>query len=348
LKIKMPATKDLIAARVAILEAPRDLHFKEETLDPAAVGDGEVLAETIFSAISPGTELAAYTGAPPLRPGVVYPRLIGYCNVARVLACGKAVSGVVPGDRILTFSSHRSHFCIPATDVLAVLSDGIASEDAACAYLFHLGYDAVLKSGVRAGSEVIVIGLGVLGLTTVALAALAGARVFAISDHEASRQKALAFGATECFSRAESQRLDERLGPARAGVVVTTSNTWADWRLALEGAGQRGTIAVLGFPGRQETAIPFNPLDSAHFYMRQLCIMAVGMSPELPDSRGFLPFNERANLHRLLEWIQAGRLRPAGLVSRRFPGTQLGEAYECLLRREGNPLTYLLDWRAAQ
>ena len=344
----MPAEKELIAVRVAILKAPRDLHIKEETLDPTAVGDGEVLAETIISAISPGTELAAYTGAPPLRPGIVYPRLVGYCNVARVLACGKSVNSIAPGDRILTFSSHRSHFCIPASDVLAVLSAGVSSEDAACAYLFHLGYDAVLKSGVRPGSVVTVIGLGVLGLATVALAALAGARVFAISDHEASRQKALAFGATECFSRAENQRLADRLGPARASVIITTSNTWADWRLALEGAGQRGTIAVLGFPGRQETAIPFNPLDSAHFYMRQLCIMAVGMSPELPDSRGFLPFNERANLQGLLGWIQTGRLRPAELISRSFPSTQLGEAYESLLRREGNPLTFLLDWSDSQ
>lgn len=335
-------------ARIAMLDQPHSLRFEIETIDPSSLIPGEVLAETIVSAISPGTELAAYTGAPPLRPGIVYPRLVGYCNVARVLACGKAVSGVAPGDRILTFSSHRSHFCIPATDVLAVLSAGITSEDAACAYLFHLGYDAVLKSGVRPGSEVIVIGLGVLGLTTVALAALAGARVFAISDHEASRQKALVFGATECFSRAENQRLAERLGPARAQVVVTTSNTWADWRLALEGAGQRGTIAVLGFPGRQETAIPFNPLDSTHFYMRQLRIMAVGMSPELPDSRGFLPFNERANLQRLIDWIEAGRLRPAELVSGRFAGSQLADAYESLLRRERNPLTYLLDWSATR
>ncbi len=131
-------------------------------------------------------------------------------------------------------------------------------------------------------------------------------------------------------------------------MVVTTSNAWSDWRLALEAAGQQGTIAVLGFPGRQEDAIPFNPLDSAHFYMRQLHVMAVGMAPELPDSRGFLPFNERANLQRLLDWIEAGRLRPAELVSGRFPGLQLGEAYECLIRREGNPLTYRLDWNAGQ
>jgi NADPH:quinone reductase-like Zn-dependent oxidoreductase len=344
----MSATKDLIRAQTAVLEAPRYLHFKEETLDPASLGDDELLAATIVSVISPGTELAAYNGAPPLRPGVAYPRLVGYCNVARVLACGKAVSGVAPGDRILTFSSHRSHFCIPATDALAVLSAGIASEDAACAYLFHLGYDAVLKSDLRPGSDVVVIGLGVLGLTTVALAALAGARVFAISDQEAPRQKALAFGAAACFGRSEFPQLAERLGTARAQVVITTSNAWSDWHLALEAAGQQGTIAVLGFPGRQEEAIPFNPLDSAHFYMRQLRIMAVGMAPELPDSRGFLPFNERANLQRLLEWIHAGRLCPAELVSGRFPGTQLGEAYAHLMRREGNPLTYLLDWNAEQ
>ncbi len=343
----MSVSKHLLNAKIAMLEAPRNLRFKTEIIDPTEIGDSDVLAETIISAISPGTELAAYTGAPPLRPGGAFPRLLGYCNVARVLRCGKGVTRVKPGDRILTFSSHRSHFCIPATDVLAVLSAGIASEDAACAYLFHLGYDAVLKSGVRPGSEVMVIGLGVLGLTTVALAAFAGARVFAISDQEAAREKALVFGATECFSRAERQRITERLGALRAGVVITTSNTWADWRLALEAAGQRATIAVLGFPGRQETAIPFNPLDSEHFYMRQLCIMAVGLSPEQPDSRGFLPFNERANLQRLLEWIKAGQLRPSELVSGRFPSAQLGEAYERLLRREGNPITYLLDWTAA-
>ncbi|WP_319245043.1 zinc-binding alcohol dehydrogenase [uncultured Propionivibrio sp.] len=344
----MSEQMNLITARTAVLEGPRNLRFKEETLDPAALGEGELLCATIVSAISPGTELAAYTDAPPLRPGVVYPRLVGYCNVARVLACGKTVSGIAPGDRILSFSSHRSHFCLAATDALAVLPEGVVSDDAACAYLFHLGYNAVLKSGLRPGSEVVVIGLGVLGLTTVALAALAGAHVFAISDHESPREKALAFGATACFSRAEFPQLAERLGPARAQVVITTSNTWADWRLALEGAGQRGTIAVLGFPGRQETAIPFNPLDSAHFYMRQLCITAVGMSPELPDSRGFLPFNERANLKRLLDWIEAGRLLPAELVSGRFPGSQLASAYESLLRREGSPLTYLLDWSAGQ
>jgi threonine dehydrogenase-like Zn-dependent dehydrogenase len=338
------ALVDSLQTRVAVLEAPRRLVFKEESIDPAVLDPGSVLCRTEVSVISPGTELAAYVGAPPLRPGVVYPRLMGYCNVARVLKSGAAVRGISPDDRVLTFSSHRSHFVSHAEDVLAVLDSAISSDDAACAYLFHLGYSAVLEANVRLGSTVVVIGLGILGLASVASAALAGARVFAVSDHARPRDLAKLFGASACFGRAELPRLLEELGPTRADVVVTTSNAWSDWPIALECAGTRASIAVLGFPGRQEETIPSNPLDSKHFYMRQLRIFACGIMPEQADSRGFLPFNERTNLRRILGWIQEGRLRPASLLSGAFQWHELQAAYERLLARTGAPLTFLLRW----
>jgi threonine dehydrogenase-like Zn-dependent dehydrogenase len=336
----------LISARVAILEAPRKLNFKVEEINADALGETEILAETIVSAISPGTELAAYSGAPALRSGVTYPRLLGYCNVARVIKCGAAVLDIKPGSRILSFTSHRSHFRIEMNHVLMVVPDDVSSDDAVCAYLFHLGYSSILRTDVRAGSEVVVIGMGVLGLTTVALASLAGARVFAVSDHDLPRSKAMSYGAVSCSSRVEFPKLMNSVGTRRAQVVITTSNSWSDWRLALEAAGEQGTIGVLGFPGRQEESVPFNPLDSRHFYARQLSIVAVGASPEAPDSRGFLPFNERGNLRRLVGWMADGRLRPAELISGRFPGSELAIAYDSLLSRKGSPLTYLLDWNA--
>ena len=125
----------MIDARIAVLEQPRRLLFKQERLDPSAMKEGQLLCETLVTAISPGTELAAYLGAPPLRPGVVYPRFVGYCNVARVLHPSSS-SGYETGDRILTFTSHRSHFIIGADDVPAKLTGTIRSEDAVCAYLF--------------------------------------------------------------------------------------------------------------------------------------------------------------------------------------------------------------------
>ncbi|GIZ51303.1 zinc-dependent alcohol dehydrogenase [Noviherbaspirillum aridicola] len=329
-------------ATVVWLNAPGQLELRTESLRPP--GDREVLCETLVTAISPGTELAAFKGLPPLRPGVVYPRLQGYCNVARVLACGTAVTSLQPGDRVLSFSSHRSAFVAAEDEILFKLPDEARADHIACTYLFHLGYNAVLRAGVRAGSRVLVIGLGALGLTTVAMAALAGARVFALSDQAQPAALARQMGAEAVFGRAELPALKQALGPDLADVVVSTTNGWSDWEAALQAAGRMGVIAVLGFPGRGEAPPGFNPLDSQHFYMKQLRIEAVGMSPERPDSRGFCRFNERANLDYLAGLIAAGRLDPTPIISGTYAGTDIGRAYADLIARRSSPITYLLTW----
>lgn len=329
-------------ARVVYLTAPRECEVRSEPLP--SLGAGDVLCETLITAISPGTELAAYCGLPPLRTGVVYPRLQGYCNVARVLAVGSSVTGVAVGDRILSFRSHRSHFVTPATDVLLRLPAESKVEDAVCTYLFHLGYNAVLRAGVKAGSRVLVIGLGVLGLTSVAMAALAGATVVALSDQPSSQRVARTFGATAVHGRDSSAALREAFAGELADVVITTTNSWADWQTALQMAGPLGVIASLGFPGRGEGPATFNPLDSQYFYAKQLRIESVGLSPELPDGRGFARFNERDNLKFLASQIIAGRLHPSLLVSGTYPGVEIERAYTDLIARRNSPLTYLLRW----
>ncbi len=330
----LPAT-----AVVARLHAPRHLVLAAEPMRVSGADD--VLCETLVSAISPGTELAAYVGLPPLRDGPAYPRLQGYCNVGRVLAVGEQVRHLAPGQRVLSFQSHRSHFVMPADEALVVVPDGVASEAAATSYLFHLGYNAVLRADVRAGSRVLVIGLGALGLASVATAVLAGADVRAISGHEAARQRALRLGAAAALGR------DAAGGcTAWADVVIVTTDAWLDWHLTLACAATRGTVAVLGFPGRGEPPPGINPLDSRHFYMRQLRIEAVGHSPERADARGFSRFNERDNLAFLLGRIGHGALRWQELVSDIYPGSALIQAYDDLLARRRDPITYVLRWNA--
>jgi threonine dehydrogenase-like Zn-dependent dehydrogenase len=333
-----------IESTVAYLNAPRQLEFRSESLDSGNVAAGQVLCETLVTAISPGTELAAYVGLPALREGTGYPRLQGYCNVARVLAAGAGVSHIEPGQRVLSFASHRSHFSMPADDVLQVLADGARSEDMACAYLFHLGYNAVLRSAVRPGSRVLVIGLGALGLTSVAMAAIAGARVVGVSDHALPQRLGLEFGASAVLSRSDDGAIRLAMSADLADVVITTSMDWGDWQLALQLAGHRATIACLGFPGRNRPPGDFNPLDSRYFYAKQLRIEAVGMSPERREPRGFLRFNERDNLDYVTALILAGRLKPASLVSGTYAGNDLARAYEALLARERPAVTCLLRW----
>ena len=324
-------------ARIARLLGPGRLCWEEESLPP--VGERSLSCRTVASAISPGTELAAWRGAPPLRDIPAYPRLQGYCNVAEVLSVGSAVSEVAVGDRILTFTSHRSHFVCDSDDVLVRLPADVAAEDASVAYLFHLGYNAVLRSGVQAGSRVTVLGLGALGLGAVALASLSGASVTAISEHDSTLSIARRFGAIRTMRRSEVT-----VSKDEADVVITTTNSWADWQSALRLASPLGCIAVLGFPGREEPPGDFNPLDSRFFYAKQLRIEAVGLSPERPDARGFLRFNERENLRFLMDLIRMGRLPAREIVSAFFLAAELEAAYRALADRKIPLITVVLQW----
>ena len=327
------------SARIVGLDGPYQLVWREESL-PINAPPGALICETIVSAISPGTELGAYVGLPPLRDGTGYPRVQGYCNVALVLDVGDGVQGFKPGDRVLSFSSHRSHFQIPAAEVLLRLDPAMDADHIACSYLFHLGYAAVLRAGVRAGARVVVIGMGALGLAAVALAARSGAIVTSVTEHPRAAERAQALGARRVLSRRDTQAL----AALEADMVITTTNSWNDWEMALCAAAMRGCIAVLGFPGRGEPPPRANPLDARQFYVKQLRIEAVGMAAELPDSRGFLRFNERDNLQWLAGEIHAGRLPAEVLISGRFAAAHVEDAYRTLLAREGSPVTFLLQW----
>lgn len=74
---------------LARLMAPKQLVF--ERIEHRAPGPHEVSAKTLYSAISAGTELAAFDGLPPLSSAPAYPRLMGYCNIARIEAVGAEV-----------------------------------------------------------------------------------------------------------------------------------------------------------------------------------------------------------------------------------------------------------------
>jgi threonine dehydrogenase-like Zn-dependent dehydrogenase len=325
-------------ARVVRLLGPRQLTFEPELLPPLV--DGDLLCQTLVTALSPGTEVAAYQGLPPLREGPQYPRVQGYCNVARVLESRDPRTPA--GSRVLSFTSHRDRFILSGNEVLYRLPEDADAGLISTAYLFHLGYNAVLRAGVRPGSRVVVIGMGALGLASVAMAALAGAEVRAVTDHPAPAALARALGA--CSAQGRSPDLITTEGFNNADVIISTVNGWDDWRLGLSLAGQNGVIACLGFPGRGQPAPKHNPFDPALFYMKQLRIEAVGWSPETNDSRGFLRFNERDNLAWIASQIQQGRLDASALVSARYPAEDIEQAYLDLLARENSPITYLLEW----
>ncbi len=333
-------------SKIYELSAPRVLYLKEEELAISAMEDTEFAAETVFSAISPGTELGAYIGASALREGKIYPRIVGYCNVAKVAAIGKKVYKYKTGDYILTFQSHRSAFVIKEDDFAIKLPDGINLKYAATTYLYHLGYHSLITANAKAGHNIGVIGIGVLGFTTCMMSKILGARTFAFTNQNEvikilGEQGVLVYP-KEVNSLASILEKTHGIG---LDIIINTSNTWEDWFLALNAVNKGGIIVNLGFPGRDEKfPSSFNPLEPKLVYSKSLTIKALLSMNETDIPYYEIRFNMKRNLQYILDLIINQTINPQQIISSEIFYTALEKQYEIYLNRRSVSFTTILSW----
>ena len=101
----------MVRARQAVITEPFKTTVREVELpDPSP---NQILIAAEYSAISAGTELAVYTGThqwlkDPALPDWKFPFRAGYSAAGIVLAVGKSVTGVKPGDRVSYPGNHAS------------------------------------------------------------------------------------------------------------------------------------------------------------------------------------------------------------------------------------------------
>src|SRR3989344_144536 len=322
----------LLQGKSITLPRPRKIALKELRVATSKLKPTEIVAKTLFSAISQGTETAAYRGDPPLRPGIAYPRLVGYCNVAEVVQVGKFVKTIRPGDRVLTHQSHRSIFSIQEREVLARIPKKVPSEEAAVTYLYHLGLNALQTIPLKPELPVAVIGLGILGLGAVEQAKNLKLNVSAFSNSQYKLQLAKELGAKKVHLKRKSKKLENL-----ANLVITTSNSWEDWRLALRLVRPRGTISVIGFPGRGLKAPNFNPLDPRFFYYKKISIVPVGVSSIGRTEEEMLSIRKK-NCSKILRLMKLKRLNPRRLISGIYDYRDIKLAYEKILSKDSRTI----------
>lgn len=333
---------------VYTLVAPRDLVLAEEPLGEAALGADELVCRTLASAISPGTEIAAYVGLPPLRPVArPYPRYLGYMSVAEVERAGAgAEQRFAPGSLVYTHAAHRDRYRIGADSVLAAVPQGLAPVTASPAYLYRLGWNALRRAGMQPGMSVAVIGLGAIGLATVQLLRHLGATCYAVSSFETALGRAEQSGAM-ALSRTDARARfldDSRRDGGLADIVISTTNGWDDWLLALSLARFNGVVSVLGFPGRGEPAATENPLSSRFFYDRQLTLTAAGFAPDHPHTGQEEASRLKADIATLLGWIDEGALDPSQIIISTSPAHEFPQVCRDLSERRAGPGIIVLDW----
>jgi len=336
---------EIIEALIYELSGPRNLYFKKERLAPTELLEDEIIAQTIYTAISPGTEVAAYTGLQPLRADISqYPRVSGYCNIAKVIHKGAAVSKFDVGDYFLNFQSHRSHFkCKESDFIIKVSKEHI--KNSCVAYLYHLGFHSALTGALRAGHNVGIIGLGVLGYTAGIMSKISGANTFVLTN-QLNNKETIENEGLQLFKKSESsieaiKNITHQVG---IDIVINTSNTWNDWLLSMQLVNKGGTIVNLGFPGRGEESPDFNPLDPKYLYMKNTTIKYLSAlnskSMEVHEQR----FNIERNLFYILNLIEKGIIHSEQIISAEISYKDLEKQYHVYESRENQLFSTVLNW----
>lgn len=232
--------------RAAVLAAPRWIELRD--VPRPSAGRGEVLVRLEGCGVC-GSNLVPWQGREwfgyPFPPGAP-----GHEGWGRVAEVGPGVAGLAPGDRVALLSGAAfAEYDVAPAERAVRIPDAIAGpfpgEALGCAV------NVFRRAAIRAGDVVAVVGAGFLGLLALRLAALAGARVVALSRRETSLRRAREMGAAEVVSlgeRGEAVAAARRsAGDRLFDVVVEAVGNQAALDVASELVREGGRLVVAGY-----------------------------------------------------------------------------------------------------
>jgi len=226
---------------------------------------GEVLVETVLSAVSPGTEKLVYRGEVPsglpadstlesLSGGLDFPLLYGYASVGRVTDVGSAVSPEWEGRRVFAFHPHVSHFTTPP-ETLIPLPEGVSWTDGVLIPNTETAVTLLMDGAPILGERVVVFGQGVVGLlTTTLLATYPIGDLYSVEPVSERRRRSEALGAERSFSPESRDALFDALQLSDPEPRAVEGSRYEGADLVYELSGRPETLNhaldVVGFDGR--------------------------------------------------------------------------------------------------
>ncbi len=327
--------------------------------DRRPLSPGEMRLETLYSLISPGTELSWYSGVQREVAGSKfgYPVYPGYCNVARVVETGAEVDGFEAGDLVVNGAPHVSELVVDPSPLLefshqdlrkplAKYPANASLELAPLAKMVEIALTAERVAGCRLGDRVVVVGQGMIGNLAAQLLTLSGAEVLAVDTSDRRLELSGACG------------IGRRVNPQREDIAKLVSD-WTDGRgadVTVESIGNarlildaaeytrpRGRIIMLGTPRRRVEMNPAPDLWQAHMKGIEITgALRCQFYPLYPAS-----FERRSVLNDLelaVELISSRRLIVEPFITGRYPPESCQEAYRHLVEAGDRAMGLLFDW----
>ena len=144
--------------RVAFLK-PRTASLITRDFDEVT-GEGEIFGRNILSLISTGSERGGFTSE---YDASCYPMETGYSSIGQVISVGEGVADFKPGDLFYHDGHHNFYVKAKADDIIA-LPSGIIPEKALYARFVAVTMTSMFHSKSKPIDNVVVTGLGMVGL----------------------------------------------------------------------------------------------------------------------------------------------------------------------------------------
>jgi 2-desacetyl-2-hydroxyethyl bacteriochlorophyllide A dehydrogenase len=340
-------------ARQAVIIEPFKTQVREVELpDPSA---NQILVATAVSGVSPGTELAVYTGThqwllDPSLPDWKFPFRSGYSAAGTVVAVGSNITGWQAGDRVSYPGNHASAELLTIGHErgrLWKLPSGLDFEKAALACILRYGMGASIRAGITLGRSAAVLGLGMIGQASLRCLLAAGANpVVGIDSVKMRREAALAAGADLALDPTSpnlKQQLADFLGTRGAEIVADATGVPDAIPTAMSLACDAGQVVVVGSPRGKAKDVNF--YDDLHRRYIEVTGAHGNMLFEPAHSRlaGAWDINKAQAF--LLAALARGRLNLNGLITQRIQPADLGTAYEGLLKKKEEYLSVVVQWK---
>ena len=325
--------------QILYFTAPRQVEVREEAL-PALL-PGQVLVQTLVSAISAGTEMLVYRGQFPehladahdaLSSDIQYPQAYGYACVGRVVETGPQVDVAWLGRLVFAFQPHTSHF-VSTPESLFPIPEMVSPEMACFLPNTETAVNFVQDAAPILGERILIFGQGIVGLLTSALLAEFPLETLAAADcFPRRRDAALALGLSACFdpNSPDFTASTRSLFPNGADACLELSGTPAALDDAIRLTTFTGRVLIGSWYGAKRTALDLG----GSFHRSRIKLISSQVSSISPE------LSSRWDKPRRFDvvWKALQRIRPEKWITQRFPLAQATEAYRLLDERAGETI----------
>ena len=304
-------------------------------------GEFQVLVDTIYTLISPGTERAFLIGLPNTSKN--YPFYPGYCNVGEVIEVGNGVEDFRLGDRVASRGNHDSLVTINKDKALKIPNEA-PSDEAVFFNLCAIALQGVRKAKIDLGEAVLVLGQGLIGQLALQLARLDGGFPAIGADVASDRlELALRLGADVALNP-KDEDFEGKLSEATEGkgpiVVIEATGSPEPINRAFQLARLWGRVVLLASTRGETPEVNFY----RDVHKKGLTVIGAhdSVRPFQESSANYWTWQDDGDM--VLRLMAHKRLKISELISHRLSGEKAPEAYQLLSQWRSELMGVVLEW----